>query len=315
MLRYVLSLILASRNETSKAKKPIIFVVGVNGLIGRMAVSAISSMHGKTMDIRVGVPNLARAKRLKSLPGVTILQAKLGEKGNLRKLFEDVDAVYIISSDDEIRHRAQHVIDTAQAAAKAGVKYILIYSLVAAERPDTIFGKQYSQIETAVPSIGVPCTILRFPILVDNLMGLRASIRNVSTIFWPVRPDAPFTPVVTKDASIAAAVILASPKRHVGRTYTVVSGRVTYNEIADAFTNELGRPVGYVRIPYKDAKAFLQKHRFSEIRAEAIMEMYRLVDAGSRVTNRENLGNFSEITGQKPITVRAWINKYEYLFK
>ena len=302
-------------DAAQKQKKPVVFVVGADGMIGRMAVSVLSSMYGETMDIRVGVQNLSRAKRLKSLTGVTILQAKLGEKKKLKKLFQHVDEVYLISSDVEVEDRAQRVIDTAKAAKDAGVKYLLVYSTVAAEDPDTIFGKQYKLIEKEVSHLGVSYTILRLPIFVDNLLGHRASIKKASTINWPARPDAPFTPVVTKDASVAAAVILNSPQRHVGKTYTIVGDRVTYDEIAEAFTNELGRHVRYVRIPYQEAEAFLQKHRFSKIKAEAIMEMYRLVDAGSPVTNRKNLNDFSEITGQKPTTVRAWIKKRANLFE
>ena len=308
---------LISAPQDAKPKKPIIFVIGADGLVGRTAVSALSSMHGKTVEIRAGVRNPAKAKRLESLTGVTVVQAELGKKAILRKLFEDVDAVYIISSGNDVEDRAQRAIDTATAAKDAGVEYILLYSLAvaAAERPNTIFGKQHKQIETAVSKLGVPYTILRLPLLVDNLLAHRTSIKNMSTIYWPARPDAPFTPVVTKDASIAASFILASPKKHVGNIYTIVSDRVTYSEIADAFTEALGRHVGYVRISYKDAKAFLQKHRFSKIRAEAIMEMYRLVDAGSCVTNRKSLNDFLKITGQKPTKVRSWINKHAFLFK
>ena len=296
-------------------KRRVVFVVGADGMIGQMAVSVLSSMYGETMDIRVGVQNLAKAKRLKSLTGVTVLQAKLGEKKKLRKLFQHVDEVYIVGTGGEVEDRTQCVIDTAKAAKEAGVKYLLVYSMVAAEDPDTIFGKQYKPIETEISHLGVSYTILRLPILVENLLGHRASIKTASTINWPARPDAPFTPVVTKDASVAAAVILNSPQRHVGKTYTIVSDRVTYDEIAKAFTNELDRHVGYVRIPYQDAKSFLQKHRFSKIKAEGIMEMYRLVDAGSPVTNHKNLNDFSEITGQKPTTVRAWIKKRANLFE
>ena len=270
------------------------------------------------MDIRAGVHNLARAKGLKQLTGVTVFKVKLGEKTKLKKLFEHVDRVYIVcpaSSNINVQHRAKLVIDTAKAAKEAGVKYLLLYSTVAVDRPDTIFGRQYGKMETEVSRLGVPYTILRLPLLADYVLGHRASIKNNSTIYWPVRPDAPFTPVTATDASVTAAVILNSPRRHVGKTYTIVSDRVSYDEIAEAFTNELGRHVGYVRIPYEDAQAFLQKMGFSEMKAQASMEMYRLIDACSPVINREDLDTFSEITGQKPTTTQTWVKKHAFLFK
>ena len=298
------------------AEKPVIFVVGADEMVGKMAVTALSLMHGKTMDIRAGVrdPAKPKAKKMKSLIGVTVLQAELGKKERLRKLFEDVDAVYIISSDYPVQDRARLIMDTASAAKEAGVGHILLYSLVAAEKPDTMFGKQYNEAELAVGNLGVPYTILRLPILIDNLLGYRQSIKENSTIYWPVNPAMPFTPVVTRDASVAAAVILGSPQKHEGKTYSIVGDRLTYNDIVKAFTKALGRHVGYVRISYEDAKAFLQKHSFTEMRAEAVMEMYRLVDAGSPVTNRKNLDDFTEITGQKPTDVETWISQRAYLF-
>jgi uncharacterized protein YbjT (DUF2867 family) len=272
-------------------------------------------MYGEKMDIRVGVENLAKAGKMKNMTGVSVFQVKLGQKAKLKKLFEHVDAVYIVSSGVAVKDRAKKVIKTAKAVKEAGVEYLLVYSMVAADLPNTTFGRQYSQIESEVSRLGVPYTILRLPTLVDNILGYRTSIKNNSTIYWPVRPDALFTPVAATDASVAAAVILNSPRRHVGKTYTIVSDRVSYDKIAAEFTNELGRPIGYVRIPYENAEAFLQKHGFTKTRAEAIMEMYRLIDAGSPVTNRQNLDDYSEITGQKPTSVRAWIKKHAFLFK
>ena len=283
-------------------------------MVGKMAVTALSRMHGKTMDIRAGVRDPAKAERLKLLTGVTVVQAELGARKKLAKLFEDVNAVYIISSDYAVRDRARLTKDTAVAAKEAGVGHILVYSLVASVQPDTMLGKQYNETEAAVGRLGVPHTILRFPTLVENLLAHRQSIKANSTIYWPANPTMPFTPVVTRDASIAAAFILASPRKHEGKTYTVVSDRVSYNDIVKAFTKALGRPVGYVRISYEDAKAFLQKHGFSETRAEAIMEMYHLVDAGSCVTDQKDLQDFTEITGEKPTDVKTWLKQRAFLF-
>lgn len=279
-----------------------------------MAVYALSAKYGKTLDIRVGVRIPGKAKSLKTLAGVTVFQAELGNKDRLKKLFNDVISVYIISSEYDVGMRAQLVIATAEAAKEAGAKHILIYSLVAAQRPDTIFGNQYSKIETAISRLNVPYTVLRLPTLIANLLAHQDTIKNMSTIYWPVDPDAPFSAVVTGDASIAAAVILAFPQRHAGKTYTIVSDRVTYNEIVEFFTEVLGRNVRYVRTFYEDATAFLQTHDFSENRAKAILELYHLIDVRSNVTDQANLNDYTQITGQNPTPVRNWIKKRAFLF-
>ncbi|XP_028392333.1 uncharacterized protein LOC114516919 [Dendronephthya gigantea] len=303
-----------STAEPEKAK-PVVFVVGADGFLGKMAIYALSAKHGKTLDIRVGVRVPGKAKSLRSLAGVTVYQAELGKKDRLRKLFKDVTSVFIISSDYGVGMRAELTIATAEAAKEAGAKHILIYSLVAAQRPDTIFGKQYSKIETAISKLNVPYTVLRLPILIANLLAHQDTIKNMSTIYWPLDPDAPFSGVVTGDASTAAAVILASPQRHAGKIYTIVSDRVTYNEIVEFFREALGRHVGYVRTSYEDTTAFLQTHDFSKNRAKAILELYRLIDARSNVTDQTNLNDYTQITGQNPTSTRSWIKKRAFLFK
>lgn len=290
-------------------------MLGADGLVGTSAVLSLSSMYGKTMNITAGVRNPAKAKRLASLTGVAVVKAELGNKMRLQRLFLHVDTVYIISSGNDVLNEAKRVIDTAVAAKLAGVKHIVMNSLVTADLPHTIFGKQCRDMESSLSNIGVPYTVLRLPLFVDNLLAHQTSVRKNSTIFWSIRPDAPFTPVVVNDASVAAAAVIASPEKHKGKTYTIVSDRVTYSGIADAFSQQLRRHVGFVPITYESAKALLQKHGFSEIKAKAMIELYRLVDDGSSATNQSDLNDFSNITGQEPTRVQTWIKKNAFLFK
>ena len=137
--------------------KPVVFVIGVSGNIGQATIQALSSKYADILEIRAGVRNPDKADKLK-LPGVTIVQAQMGDKDTLINTFKGVDALYIVTPPTE--NRAALAIHTAEAAKVAGVKFILVVSSPAVSHTDTIFGKQLSEIETKISQLGVPYSLL-----------------------------------------------------------------------------------------------------------------------------------------------------------
>ena len=293
--------------------KPVVFVIGASGNVGSATVQVLSSKYGEKVEIRAGVRNPDKADKLKSLPNVSVVQAEMGDKEKLIETLKGVHALYIVTPGAE--NRAQLTIATAQAAKEAGVKHLVVVSVLTANLTDTVFGRQFSEIETAVSQLGVPHTILRLPIFVENYFGFKDSIKGQGAIYCPVDGTKPFTPVAVADAAKAGAAILADSSKHANKTYAIISDRHTHSDVAAAFSEALGKTVNYNRVPYDAAKQAFLGMGFPNWQVDGIMELYKLIDSGSPVTNEADISHFHQVTGEQPTRLKAWVSQVKSAFQ
>ena len=250
---------------------------------------------------------------LQAIAGVTVVKAEMGEEVELPTTLKGVDALFIVTPSSE--NRATLAIKTAKVAKAAGVKFIAVVSVLVAELTDTVLGKQFSEIERAILKLGVPYTILQLPKFVEVYWGFRDGIVGQSSIFSPVDPTKPYTAVVVEDIGKAAAAILADPQKHAGKTYQIVSERHTFNDVAAAFSEVLGKEVKYIRVPYEAAKKALRDTGLQEWEVTLVIELNLLVDNGAPETTLGNPSDFTALTGEQPTSIKSWVRKYAGAFQ
>ncbi|KAL5481888.1 hypothetical protein EMCRGX_G022152 [Ephydatia muelleri] len=274
--------------------KPVVFVIGASGSVGAATVTALSAKYADKVEIRAGVRNPEAADKLKGLNGVTLVAAEMGgDRDKLVTTLRGVDALFIVTPGTKAR--AELAISTAEAARDAGVKFLLVVSVLTADLTDTIFGAQFSKLESAVAQLD--------------------TIKGHSAFYSPVDPDKPFTPVVVSDAGNAAAAILSNPIAHANQTYNLVSNRHTFNDVAASFSEALGREVKYVHVPYEAAKQSLLQMGFQDWQVDGIFELDKLIDSESHITNQEDLTHYTKITGEKPTELKTWIASVKAAFQ
>ena len=250
---------------------------------------------------------------MQAIAGVTVLKAEMGEEVELPTTLKGVDALFIVTPAHE--DRVILTIKTAKVAKAAGVKFIAVVSGAIIKLTDMVFATQFLEIEGAISKLGVPYTILRLPLFVDNYWGFRDGIVGQSSIFNPVDPTKPFITVVVEDIGKAAAAILADPQKHAGKAYTLVSDRHTYNDVAAAFSEALGKEVKYVRVPYETMQKAMRDMGLPEWQVSGMTDFYHRIDSGVPETNQGNPGDFTAITGEQPTTLKGWVGKYAGAFR
>ena len=296
--------------------KAVVFVIGASGNVGSATVQSLSAKYADKVEIRAGVRNPEKAENLRGLPGVTVVQAEMGAKQQLIGTFRGVDALYIVTPGTE--NRAELAISTAEAAKEAGVNFILVVSSPLTDLTETIIGKQFAETEGKISKLGVPYAFLRLPFFVENYfaIGFKDPIVKQSSIYLPVDPTKPLRSVVVADAGKAGAAILVSYKSHTNKTYTIVSDRHTYNDVAAEFSKALGKEIKYIRVPYEAAKEAFMGMGFPEWRTDGVLEFYKLIDSGSPLlTSQADLTQFEQITGEKPTNFETWISQVADVFK
>ena len=298
---------------SSTMMKPVVFVIGATGTIGSATVAALAEKYADKVEIRAGVRNPDKADKLRAIAGITIVKAEMGKKDELVNTFKGVNALYIVTP--AVQNQAELAIATAETAEEAGVKAVVVVSLLIAGLTKTVFGRNFMEIEDTISKLRVPYTFLRLPLFVENYWAFKDSIVGQSTIYSPVDPTKPFTPVVVEDAGKAAAVIFVYPTKHANKTYNIVSDRHTFGEVTDTFSLALGKELTYVHVSYDSAKrAFLEK-RFPDCLVDEIMDTYKLIDSGSQLTNTADLSAFFQITGEQPTSLKAWLVRYSRGFQ
>ena len=294
--------------------KPTVFVLGCSGSIGSATVRALSRKYSDTLNILAGTRDTASEKvaSLRSLPGVTILHADMNNKEGLRDLLTGVTSLFIVTPTNGFRL----AIGAAEVAKASGVKHILTVSVLTVELTDTIYGKQYGELESSVKHLQIPHTFIRLPPFVDNYWAYKRPIQQNSSFSTPADPTKPFSAVVVEDAGKAAAAIMADPEKHYGKTYKLISNRHTLNELAAAFSQALGKNVKYERISYNDCRRRLvEVVGFSEEDADGILEIYRLTDEECPMLDDPEMSHFNQITGEKPTSLKEWVNEVTPAFK
>ena len=294
--------------------KRTVFVLGCSGSIGSATVRALSRKYSDTLNILAGTRDIASEKvaSLRSLPGVTILHADMNNKEALRDLLTGVTSLFIVTPTNGFRL----AIGAAEVAKASGVRHILTVSVLTVELTDTIYGKQYGELESRVKLLQIPYTFIRLPPFVDNYWAYKRPIQQNSSFSTPGDPTKPFSAVVVEDAGKAAAAIMAEPEKHYGKTYKLISNRHTLNELAAAFSQALGRNVKYERISYNDCRRRLvEVVGFSEEDADGILEIYRLTDEECPMVDDPEMSHFNQITGEKPTSLKEWVNEVAPAFK
>ena len=281
--------------------RPVVFVIGASGNIGRATMNALSTRFGDKLDIRAGVRNPDKAEQLKQLANIQVVKAEMGDEG-LKDTFKGVETLFIIAPGTP--NRVDLVIPTAEAAKAAGVKFILGVSGSSAGQPEIVLSRPFGQIEERVKALGVPCCFVRLPYFTDNFAMLKQSIVGQSAIYEPCKPDTPMGCIVAADAGKAAAVILSNPDKHAGKTYHLVSHVVTHQEVAKAFSEALGKEVKFVQMEYEAGRELFKQFGGDWV-ADGLIEMFKALDSG--IIPVPTCDDIPEITGEQPTKLKDFV--------
>lgn len=130
----------------------------------------------------------------------------------------------------------------------SNVKHIVVLSSLLAGRDETIFGNQYGLIEQSVRDSGIPYTILRQSMFMDEVLSYSAIARKDKQIRNSLSPTSRFVVTAASDIGRAAASILANPSSHIGKIYTLTGSVVTMEDVAAAYSAALSTAVSFQQV-------------------------------------------------------------------
>jgi NAD(P)H dehydrogenase (quinone) len=160
--------------------KPVVLVLGSNGYVGKATVKSLSESYADKVAIKAATRDPAKLAELAGLKGVEVVAIDMGAADLANKIKSTgAEAVYVVTPG--IETRAEVTVKATTACKDAGIKHLVVVSVLTAELTDTVFGRQFTQIEGHVKKLGVPYTLLRLPFFIDNNWGNVDSIKGQST--------------------------------------------------------------------------------------------------------------------------------------
>ncbi len=221
-----------------------LLVTAASGHLGRLVVDALLERGVPASDIVAGARTPAKADDL-AARGVRVVELDYARPETFGPALEGVTRVLLISGTEPDRV-AQHrsVVDAARAA---GVERLVYTSAPRVDEVDYALGADHEATERAIAESGVSATILRHNWYTENYLDAVARAADTGEIV-AATGDARVASASRRDYAEAAAVALTTDDL-AGRTVEV-GGDVawTYDDLAEAAAEVLGRPVTYTRV-------------------------------------------------------------------
>lgn len=177
-------------------------------------------------------------------PGAEAVRFDFLDASTWTAAFAQVDAMFVVRPPVLSRPKTQ-MLPALAAARDAGVQHMVFLSLQGAEKNPVV---PHAAIEKWLRSSGIRWTFVRASFFHQNLSTTHLTdVRDRSTIMVPAGNGATAF-VDTEDVGAVAAAALLDPTKHTDKAWTVTGDRaLTYPQVADILTLELGRTIRYAK--------------------------------------------------------------------
>jgi len=282
-----------------------ILVSGATGRTGGRAIDELLKM-GKSVRAYVRTDN-ERAAALRHR-GIDIAFGDFTDIDAIRAAMAGIESAYFLHP------IAPGIISAgvyfAQAAKEAGVRAIVNMSQISARRESTSHAAQDHWIsERVFEWSGVPTTHLRPTFFADWLVypHFAKEIWANKKIEFPFA-DGRHAPISTDDQGRVIAHILAHPKGHEGKTYTLHGPReMNHTEIAAKMSEVLGAKIAYAPTSIEEFKLKMENlYKFPPFLVQHLVEVAQDYREGIFAGTNDNV---ERVTGIPALSVSAFIEK------
>jgi uncharacterized protein YbjT (DUF2867 family) len=278
-------------------------ILGCSGRVGKETMKCLSEM-GMSCTGFSRDPHSEKLKDMMNMPNITLKAGDMCDESSMKMMLKGFDMCFVICPGHQDRTKVS--ISAINACKEAKVKHIMVVSVLTCDKSNQMFGKQFKPIEDVTKLCGIPYTILRLPLFMDNHMSHCKSIKEEGTICTPQDPEAMYSPICVHDIGMAAAMICMHPEMHANKTYNLVTKCMSMNDMTRCFSKCLGKPVKYVRCDYPTAKKMFMDMGMPEWQTEGVLELFQAIDNRDPLMCMQN-SDFKTITGRDPMTMEMWV--------
>ncbi len=260
----------------------------ITGATGHTGAVAAETLLAAGKRVRIVVRDAAKAERLRSL-GAEVFVADLNDQAALARAVRAAEGVFLISppdvtAKDFIAERKQLTARQVSTLAAEKVPHVVLLSSIGAQLPSgtgPILSVHHA--EQQLRAAGLAATFVRAGYFVENWGAVIQSVKSDGVLpsFLPASQRIAAVSSVDVGRTIAQA-LLDGPR---GVRVLELSGPtdVSAQDVADAFSRILGRPVRVAEAPLDAVAPTFQSFGVSENVAGLYREMYGALAQGRLV--------------------------------
>lgn len=182
--------------------------------------------------------------------GAEVVAGDMDDRDSLDAAMQGVYGVFSVqASVDEVRQGK----NVADAASAAGIRHFVYSSVQSAEDLARVGGDGNKwEIEQYIRALGLPATILRPPLFMENFIDphMSQSYGLPSGKFAiAFQPDVTMGLIAVDDIGAFAALAFEHPAEYLGQTIEIAGDALTPPQVAAALSRATGRAISYVQIP------------------------------------------------------------------
>jgi NAD(P)H dehydrogenase (quinone) len=285
----------------------------VSGATGRTGGAAIGELLRMGKHVRAYVRSDGEQAAALRARGVDIAVGDFTDIDAIRAAMEGIRSAYFLHP------IAPGIISAAayfaQAAKEAGVTAIVNMSQISARRESKSHAAQDHWIaERVFDWSGVATTHLRPTFFADWLVypHFAKEIWAKKKIEFPFA-NGRHAPIASDDQGRVIAHVLANPKGHEGKTYTLHGPlEMNHAEIAAAMSNVLGARIEYAPTSIETFRQKMEQlYKFPPFLVQHLVEVAQNYQDGIFAGTNDNV---EKITGTAALSVPAFIEKYRSAF-
>jgi NAD(P)H dehydrogenase (quinone) len=286
-----------------------IAVIGATGNTGRAVVKELKALGQDPVAV---VRNPDKAREVLGANAKTAV-ADLNDRAALDKALQGAESVFLATGvNPQLADQNNNVLD---AALGAGVKFLVRLSAgrsVVGPDSQAPAGRAHYAIDERLRGGKIGWVILRPGLFMQNVLGQAAAIKSDSKIVMPYAKDFPLALIDVRDTGAVAARILIDPAPHAGKEYEFTGAMTSFGELADVFSDVLGRKINYVGVTPEQAAEAMKARGAPDWLVAHMLGIGRIGNAGgfSKVDTKA----IQDIVKRAPITTKQFVEDFKGLF-
>mgnify|MGYP002777007989 CR=1 FL=1 len=280
-----------------------ILITGATGNIGGEVVKLLAR---KNIPLRVMVRDPTKATHLKE-QGIEVVRGDFLHPDTLDTALQGIEKAFLVTSND--LHQVEMESNFVRAAQRAGVQHIVKLSVMGAELDPALpstFQQWHRLVERQIEASNMAWTHLRPNMFMQNMRWFAPTIAQQGAIYSTVG-NTKISHVDARDVAAVAAICL-SESGHENKSYTLTGTEaISFDEVAQKFSQALKRPVTYVNVAPSNLKAARLANGEPEWYLDAELQLFACwaEGHGSAVTDA-----IADIIHQLAITFDEFVQYY-----
>ena len=257
-----------------------------------------------------------RSERLRAL-GAEVVQGDLLDLHTVRATLEGIDrAFFAYPVQDGL---LDATASFAAGAREAGTEMVVNLSQLLTRPGDqpTSHQRRHWLSEQVFDWADVGAVHLNATVFYENLRALAGgTLAKAGAVMLPWGPESTPIPMVSaEDVASVAAAVLTGPAMPGGTVLPLVGDVVTNQDIVDAFSDLLGRPVPYREISDEQWVQNISGAGINDTAVEHLVQLWRFLRTRSPDHEHNQVTDtIARITGNEPVSLHQFLDAHRQAF-